>query len=84
MANNCMYLVNTATGQRVLLAKHLATEWYVPHMGEQRLKDAFEAELVEYDAPYGSTAWRIEYEDNEPALDAELAERVARRGKETL
>jgi hypothetical protein len=27
MANNRMNLVNTATGQRVLLATHFATKW---------------------------------------------------------
>jgi len=72
MANNRMSLVNTATGQRVLLATHLAAEWRAVADIEAKLDQAFIAELAEFPAAWGSTAWRIEYETDEPALDEEL------------
>jgi ribA/ribD-fused uncharacterized protein len=72
MANNRMNLVNTATGQRVLLATHLATQWRSPGGIECALDRAFEDELDKFLAARGSTAWRVEYEQDEPELDAEL------------
>ena len=91
MANNRMYLVNTATGQRVLIAKHLVTEWYFPATPEypttdgkphpswaDRLEAAFVAELTSHGAGWGSTAWRVEYEHDEPEEDAKLKERCGR------
>jgi hypothetical protein len=87
-----MMLVNTATGQRVLIAKHLAGAWYFPATPESptidgspnltwtdRLDSAFNAEVDDYGSPQGSTAWRIEYEHEEPELDAELRRRCDSR-----
>jgi hypothetical protein len=68
MANNRMYLVNDATGQRVLLAKRMIGPWYFPanNIGDpswsDKLDAAFDAEINEHGAPWGSTSWRIEYE----------------------
>ena len=76
MANNRMTLVNTATGQRVLLATHLATKWRALAGIEEKLDQAFAAELAEFPAAWGSTAWRIEYEMDEPELDEELRKDV--------
>jgi len=82
MANNRMILVNTATAQRVLIANHLATAWYFPPTDDgkatwlDKLDDAFNAEVELHGAPWGSTAWRIEYEHEEPDLDAELKVRA--------
>jgi hypothetical protein len=78
MANNRMTLVNLATGQRVLLATHLATEWRAIAGIEEILDRAFGAELDEYPAAWGSTAWHIEYEKDEPELDGELQRDVAK------
>ena len=78
MANNRMTLVNTATGQRVLVAKHMADAWYFPPTDEgkptwlDKLAAAFDAEVKDHGAPWGSTAWRIEYEHDESELDVEL------------
>ncbi len=68
MANNRMYLVNTTTGQRILLAKRMIGPWYVPTGSAEapawadKLDAAFDEEVTAYDAPWGSTSWRIEYE----------------------
>lgn len=79
MANNRMSLVNTATGQRILLATHLATKWRALAGIEAKLDHAFEDELSEFPAAWGSTAWRLEYETDEPKLDEELRRTVERR-----
>ena len=76
MANNRMSLVNTATGQRVLLATHLATKWRALSGVEDKLDHAFNAELSEFPAAWGSTAWLVEYETDEPELDEELRKKV--------
>lgn len=76
MANNRMALVNIATGQRVLLATHLATKWRAVAGIEEKLDQAFAAELDDYPTAWGSTAWRVEYEKDEPALDEELRKAV--------
>ena len=76
MANNRMSLVNTATGQCVLLATHLATKWRALAGIEDKLDLAFAAELSEFPAAWGSTAWRLEYETDEPELDEELRRTV--------
>lgn len=78
MSNNHMSLVNTATGQRVLLATRLATKWGALAGIEDKLDHAFATELAEFSAACGSTAWRIEYETNEPELDANLTKRSLR------
>ncbi len=78
MANNRMSLVNTATGQCVLLATHLATKWRALAGIEDALDRAFAAELAEFQAAWGSTAWRLEYEKDEPELDEELRRTVER------
>ena len=68
MANNRMYLVNTATGQRILLAKRMIGPWYVPAASAEapawtdKLDAAFDEEVTAHGAPWGSTSWRIEYE----------------------
>lgn len=76
MANNRMTLVNAATGQRVLIATHLATKWRAIAGIEETLDRAFTVELDEFPAAWGSTAWRIEYEQDEPELDEELRKTV--------
>lgn len=80
MATNRMFLVNTATGQRVLLAKNPAAgdtpgAWLFQEKLLGDLLDAFDAELHLHGAKHGSTAWRLEYERNEPELDAALKEK---------
>jgi len=79
MANNRMTLVNTATGQRVLLATHLATEWRALAGIEEKLDQVFTAEFHDFPTAWGSTAWRVEYEEEEPELDEELRRDVADR-----
>ena len=76
MANNRMTLVNTATGQRVLLATHLATKWRVVAGIEEKLDQVFAAELTDFPAAWGSTAWCIEYEVDEPELDEDLRKTI--------
>lgn len=71
-----MSLVNVATGQRVLLATHLATKWRALSGIEGDLDRAFAAELDEFPAAWGSTAWLVEYEQDEPELDEELRRKV--------
>jgi hypothetical protein len=52
----------------VLFAKRMIGAWYVPATGpeeatlEDKLHGAFDAEIDEHGAPWGSTSWRIEYE----------------------
>jgi len=60
-----MYLVNQKTGQRILLAKHFATEWKATPDLEGQLDRAFDAEMYEFLAIQGSTAWHIEYESSQ-------------------
>jgi hypothetical protein len=79
MANNRMTLVNTATGQRVLLATHFATKWRALAGIEEKLDQAFATEFDEFPTAWGSTAWRVEYETDEPELDEELRRDVANR-----
>ncbi len=83
MANNRMILVNTATGQRVFVASHLATKWRALSGIEGKLDDAFAAELAEFPAAWGSTAWRVEYETDEPELDEELRRKVEAHAQPT-
>lgn len=85
MALNRMFLVNVATGQRVLLAKHpvagdVAGAWLFQEKLLGDLLDAFDAELRQHGAPHGSTAWRVEYEHDEVELDAALKEKCSARG----
>jgi hypothetical protein len=76
MANNRMTLVNIATGQRVLIATHLATKWRAIAGIEEKLDQVFAAELADFPAAWGSTAWRIEYEVDEPELDEDLRKTI--------
>jgi len=61
MANNRLYLVHEASGQRVLIAKHFGESWQVYDDASlaNRLNQAFR---VEADSGVGSTGWHIEYE----------------------
>ena len=71
MSQNRMWLVNRQTNQRVLLAKHNASRWYVFH---DDLVDAVDATLEDEDARTradgrqsvgGSRDWEVEYENDE-------------------
>lgn len=66
MTNNRMWLVNSATGQRVLIARHSLAEWCSTGGIENELDGAFVSEVDEFSSiigsDSGSTAWRIEYE----------------------
>jgi hypothetical protein len=84
MANNRMSLINTATGQCILLATHLATKWRALAGIEDKCDLAFAAELAEFPAAWGSTAWRIEYETDEPGLDEELRRTVEKHATPAL
>ena len=72
MSNNRMWLINAATGQRVLVARHLAVEWRAESGIEDKLDRAFIDEVV------GSTAWRVEYEDG-PTADVTTESRDERQ-----
>lgn len=63
MANNRMFLVHDATGQRVHIASHFAVAWQVWAADTlcDRLNDAFALE-AEDGSSIGSTSWHIEYE----------------------
>lgn len=60
MANNRMFLVHDATGQKVHIASHFAGPWkvWITETLVDRLNAAFQAEAV----GFGGTGWRIEYE----------------------
>jgi hypothetical protein len=72
MANNKMWLVNSVTGQRVMIASTsegragtdsgVVAEWVTPGGIEDKLDRAFVEEFESSTSATGSTAWCIEYE----------------------
>lgn len=66
MANNRMYLANAKTGQRIVIATHLATGWRFVDTSVDWIEEAFHAEDI------GSHDWCIRYEHGEPNIDAIL------------
>lgn len=74
MANNRMYLVHEASGQRVLIAKHYTGAWDVFDDLPDRLHRAFveQASGLHECTPWGSTGWHVEYEDHNPKHDDPL------------
>lgn len=70
MANNRMFLVHDATGQRVHIASHFAAAWQVWIYDTlcDRLNDAFALEAGDGSSE-GSTSWHIEYEHHSKHSD---------------
>lgn len=60
MANNRMWLVHDASGQKVHIASHFAGAWkvWIAETLVERLNAAFAAECN----GFGGTGWHVEYE----------------------
>ncbi len=64
MANNRMWIVNERLGSRVLIAKYYSSVGWSPVLCLDNLDDAFKADAeATLTTPFGSTDWKIVYED---------------------
>ena len=91
MANNRIYLKNKLTGDRICIAKHLATGWYVPGITtspEQfatKLNDWFDKQLESF----WQSEWfvELEYELSEEesnAIDKKISDDIDREFKSAM
>lgn len=64
MADNRMYLVHGASGQRILIAKDFTGTWslFRSERLAEHLAEAFRIEGEYTSAGLASTEWRLEYE----------------------